>query len=113
MHIYFIHHLARRFGAAEPAVTRSLIQVLGEVGSLAVSDDRRAACARHLRLVLEDAKQETSQPAYVQAVLEDGTAALRALDADQDRPWTRCRGRLLRRWTDFSGPRVNLGEGRS
>jgi uncharacterized membrane protein len=72
----------RRFGAAEPAVTRSLIQLLGEVGSLAVSDDRRAACARHLRLVLEDAKRETAQPADVQAVLEDGTAALSALDAD-------------------------------
>ena len=76
----------RRFGAAEPAVTRSLIQLLGEVGSLAVSDDRRAACARHLRLVLEDAERETAQPADVQAVLEDGTAALRALGADQDRP---------------------------
>jgi uncharacterized membrane protein len=72
----------RRFGAAEPAVTRSLIQLLSEVGSLAVSEDRRAACARHLRLVLEDANRETAQPADAQAVMEDGAAALSALGAD-------------------------------
>jgi uncharacterized membrane protein len=72
----------RRFGAAEPAVTRSLIQLLSEVGSLAVSEDRRAACARHLRLVLMDANRETAQPADVQAVMEDGAAALSALGAD-------------------------------
>ena len=72
----------RRFGAAEPAVTRSLIQLLSEVGRLAVSEDRRAACARHLRLVLEDANRETAQPADAQAVMEDGAAALSALGAD-------------------------------
>jgi uncharacterized membrane protein len=72
----------RRFGAAEPAVTRSLIQLLKEVGSLATSDDRRAVCAHHLWLVLEDARRETAQPADLQAVLEDGTAALSALGTD-------------------------------
>ena len=72
----------RRFGAAEPALTRSLIQLLRDVGSLAVSDDQRAACAHHLRLVLEDAKRETAQPADLQAVLEDGAAALSALGTD-------------------------------
>jgi uncharacterized membrane protein len=72
----------RRFGAAEPAVTRSLIQLLSEVGSLTVSEDRRAACAHHLRLVLEDANRETAQPADAQAVMEDGAAALSALGAD-------------------------------
>ncbi len=72
----------RRFGAAEPAVTRSLIQLLRERGSSTVSQDRRAACAHHLWLVLEDAKRETAQPADLQAVLEDGAAALSALGAD-------------------------------
>ena len=67
-------------------MTRSLIQLLSEVGSLAVSEDRRGACARHLWLVLEDAKRETAQPADVQAVLEDGAAVLSALGADRDRP---------------------------
>jgi uncharacterized membrane protein len=72
----------RRFGAAEPALTRSLIQLLREVGGSTMSEDRRAACAHHLWLVLEDAKRETAQPADLQAVLEDGTAALSALGAD-------------------------------
>ena len=72
----------RRFGAAEPAVMRSLAQLLREVGSLALTEDRRVACARHLWLVLEDAKHETAQPADLQAVLEDGAAALSALGAD-------------------------------
>jgi uncharacterized membrane protein len=72
----------RRFGAAEPAVTRSLIQLLRDVGSSTMSEDRRVACAHHLWLVLEDAKRETAQPADLQAVVEDGTAALSALGID-------------------------------
>jgi uncharacterized membrane protein len=78
----------RRFGAAEPAVMRSLVQLLRDVGSLAVSENRRVACARHLWLVLEDAKRETAQPADLQAVLEDGAAALSTLGADHS-PFTR------------------------
>jgi uncharacterized membrane protein len=72
----------RRFGAAEPAVTRSLIQLLRDVGASTMSEDRRVACAHHLWLVLEDAKRETAQPADLQAVVEDGTAALSALGID-------------------------------
>jgi hypothetical protein len=51
----------------------------------AVTRERRQACARNLRLVLEDAKRETAQPADVEAVLEDGAAALGALGADHPR----------------------------
>jgi hypothetical protein len=47
-----------------------------------VSEDRRFACARHLWLVLEDARRETAQPADLQAVLEDGAAAMSTLGAD-------------------------------
>jgi hypothetical protein len=47
--------------------------------------ERRQACARNLRLVLEDAKRETAQPADVEAVLEDGAAALGGLGADHPR----------------------------
>ena len=72
----------RRSGAKEPAVTRSLIQLFKDVGSSAVGDDRRRACARHIWLVLEDAKRETAQPADVEAVQADGAAALAALGAD-------------------------------
>ena len=72
----------RRFGAAEPAVTRSLIQLLRDVGTSTASQERRAACAQHVWLVLEDAKRETAQPDDLQAVVEDGAAALSALGAD-------------------------------
>ena len=72
----------RRFGAAEPTVTRSLIQLLCDVGTSTASDERRAACAHHLWLVLEDAKRETAQPDDLQAVVEDGAAALSALGAE-------------------------------
>jgi uncharacterized membrane protein len=72
----------RRSGAKEPAVARSLIQLFKDVGSSAVSEDRRRACARHIWLVLEDAKRETAQPADVEAVQADGAAALAALGAD-------------------------------
>ena len=59
------------------------------MGSLTVSEDRRVICARHPGLVLEDAKRETAQPAdLLQAVLEDGAAALSALGADHS-PFTR------------------------
>jgi uncharacterized membrane protein len=76
----------RRSGAKEPAVTRSLIQLFKDVGSSAVGDDRRRACARHIWLVLEDAKRETAQPADLELVQADGAAALAALGADLGQP---------------------------
>jgi uncharacterized membrane protein len=72
----------RRFGAAEPPVTRSLVELLRDVGTSTASEERRAACAHHLWLVLEDAKRETAQPDDLQAVVEDGAAAFSALGAD-------------------------------
>jgi uncharacterized membrane protein len=72
----------RRFGAAEPALTRSLIQLLRDVGTSTTREERRAACAHHLWLVLEDAKRETAQPDDLQAVVEDGATALSILGAD-------------------------------
>jgi uncharacterized membrane protein len=72
----------RRFGAAEPPLTRSLIELLRDVGTSTASQERRAACTHHLWLVLEDAKRETAQPDDLQAVLEDGAAALSALGAE-------------------------------
>ena len=72
----------RRFGAKEPAVARSLIQLLKNVGSSTTSADRRKVSAWHLRLVLEDAKREIAQSADVENLLADGAAALSALGAD-------------------------------
>jgi uncharacterized membrane protein len=73
----------RRSGAKEPAVARSLIQLFKDVGSSAVREDRRRACARHIWLVLEDAERETAQPADLETVQADGAAALAALGADR------------------------------
>jgi uncharacterized membrane protein len=71
----------RRSGAKEPALARSLIQLLKDAGG-AAGKDRRAVCARHVRLVLEDAERETAQPADVEAVRAEAAGALAALGAD-------------------------------
>ena len=75
----------RRYGAKEPALTRSLIQLLKDVGSSAATEDRRTEVANHLWLVLEDAKRETAQPADVEAVVADAAAAFSALGTDHPR----------------------------
>jgi uncharacterized membrane protein len=72
----------RRFGAAEPAVTRSLIQLLHDVGTSAPTEERRRACARHIVLVLEAARTTTRQPADVEAVTAEAAAALEGLGVD-------------------------------
>jgi uncharacterized membrane protein len=72
----------RRSGAKEPAVARSLIQLFKDVGDQAVSEDRRRACARHVWLVLEDARREIAQPADAEPVQAEGAVALAALGAD-------------------------------
>jgi uncharacterized membrane protein len=72
----------RRFGAAEPALTRALIQLLRDAGTSAATEDRRQACARYIRLVLADAERATRQPADVEAVAADAHAALQALGMD-------------------------------
>ena len=48
----------RRFGAAEPALTRALIVLLRDVGISSATEDRRKACAHHIWLVLEDTRRE-------------------------------------------------------
>jgi uncharacterized membrane protein len=73
----------RRFGAKEPAVARGLVRLLKNVGSSTTSKDRRAATARHIRLVLDDAKRETTQPADLEGLLAEGAAALSELEGDR------------------------------
>jgi uncharacterized membrane protein len=72
----------RRFGAAEPALTRSLIVLLRDVGISSATEDRRHACVRHIRLVLDDARRATAQPADVEAIAAEAATALRLLGAD-------------------------------
>lgn len=73
----------RRFGAREPAVARGLVRLLKNVGSSATSKDRRAAAAKNIRLVLEDATREATQPADLEGLLAEGADALSALEADR------------------------------
>ena len=66
-------------------MTRSLIQLFKDVGTSAVSDDRRRACVRHIWLMLEDVKRETAQPADVEldplgAVWTDDASNVSRLD---------------------------------
>jgi uncharacterized membrane protein len=72
----------RRFGAAEPAVARALIVLLRDVGTSSATEDRRHACVRHIRLVLDDARRATAQPADVEAVAAEAATALRLLGVD-------------------------------
>src|SRR6185437_8213623 len=72
-----------RFGAKEPAVARSLIQLLKNVCSSTTRKDRRMAAARHIRLVLEEAKREITQPADIENLLTDTNEALSAIEASQ------------------------------
>jgi len=71
----------RRYGAKEPAVARGLIRLLKNVSSITTRADRRVAAARHVRLVLEDAKRETPQAADLEGLLAEGADALSALEA--------------------------------
>jgi uncharacterized membrane protein len=75
----------RRYGAAEPALTRSLIVALRDVGASAATEQRRQACVCHIRLVLADAERATAQPADLEAVAAEATAALEALGVAQPR----------------------------
>ncbi|HEY5932598.1 MAG TPA: DUF2254 domain-containing protein [Nitrospira sp.] len=71
----------RRFGAKEPSVARSLIQLFKNVCSSTTSETRREAAAKHIRLVLEEAKREITQPTDVESLLAYGGETLSALQA--------------------------------
>ena len=71
----------RRYGAAEPALTRALIVLLRDVGASSATEDRRQACVRHIHLVIDDARRATAQPADVEAIADEADAALRLLGA--------------------------------
>lgn len=75
----------RRFGAKEPAVARSLIQLLKNVCISTASEDRRMAAVRHIQLVLEEAKREITESTDMKSVLADGDEALSELAASHPR----------------------------
>lgn len=71
----------RRFGAKEPAVARSLIQLFKNVLSSTTNEDRRAASAKHIRLILEEAHRQITPSADSEIVLAEGDEVLSALAA--------------------------------
>jgi uncharacterized membrane protein len=70
----------RRNGAKEPGVARALLRLLGAVGDRVTDPARRAAVARHVRLVMADVERDTAQPADAEAVLAEGAALLARLE---------------------------------
>ena len=72
----------RRCGAAEPGLTRALIVLLRDAGTSSATEDRRHACVHHIRLVLDDARRATAQPADVEAIAAEAATALWALGVD-------------------------------
>jgi len=52
----------RRYGASEPQVLRALLRMLRKVADFTDDPDRRAALARHARLVLEAGEQSIVLP---------------------------------------------------
>ena len=52
----------RRYGATEPQVLRALLRMLRKVADFTDDPDRRAALARHARLVLEAGEQSIVLP---------------------------------------------------
>jgi uncharacterized membrane protein len=71
----------RRNGAKEPGVARALLRLLGAAGDRVTDQARRAAVARHVRLVMADVERDTAQPADAEAVLAEGAAVLARLEA--------------------------------
>jgi uncharacterized membrane protein len=71
----------RRYGAAEPALTRALIVLLRDAGVSSATEDRRHACVRNVHLVLDDARRATAQPADVEAIAAEAATALHLLGA--------------------------------
>ena len=72
----------RRYGAAEPALTRALIVLLRDVGVSSATEDRRHACIRNVHLVLDDARRATAQPADVEAIATEAATTLHLLGAE-------------------------------
>jgi uncharacterized membrane protein len=70
--------------AAEPPSRASpaLIVLLRDAGIGSATEDRRHARVRHIRLVLDDARRATAQPADVEAIADEAATALRALGVD-------------------------------
>jgi uncharacterized membrane protein len=67
----------RRRGAGEPAVSRALVRMLRDVGTVVVTDTRKASVAEQVRLVLETAERTVKEPDDLALIRADAQQALR------------------------------------
>lgn len=76
----------RRYALESTDVNRLLLDMLRSVGRLCQTEERRAAVAQHIDLLVEDAEHDVHLAADVAAVREAAEAARAALDAGRARP---------------------------
>jgi uncharacterized membrane protein len=70
----------RRRSAGEPMVSRALVRMLRDVGTVVVTDTRKASIAEQLRLVLATAERSVKEPEDLDLVRSDAEQALRRVD---------------------------------
>jgi uncharacterized membrane protein len=70
----------RRRSAGEPMVSRALVRMLRDVGTVVVTDTRKASIAEQLRLVLATAERSVKEPEDLDLVRSDAEQALRRVE---------------------------------
>jgi uncharacterized membrane protein len=75
----------RRRGAGEPVVLRALLRMLLDVGTVVVTDSRRASVGEQVHLVLATADRSIQEPGDLARIHADAEKALRRLTAS---PWS-------------------------
>lgn len=70
----------RRRGAGEPAVSRALVRMLRDVGSVVATDNRKASVAEQVRLVLATAERSVKESEDLDLIRSDAEQALRRVE---------------------------------
>ena len=70
----------RRRSAGEPMVSRALVRMLRDVGTVVVTDTRKASIAEQLRLVLATAERSVKESEDLDLVRSDAEQALRRVE---------------------------------
>ena len=70
----------RRRSAGEPMVSRALVRMLRDVGTVVVTDTRKASIAEQVRLVLATAERSVKEPEDLDLVRSDAEQALRRVE---------------------------------
>lgn len=71
----------RRRGGGEPAVSRALVRMLRDVGTVVATDTRRASIAEQVRLVLATAERSVKEPEDLALIRADVEQALSRVES--------------------------------